>query len=175
MDSKTLAIVKALAYTENGGKPDLAKPSAGQSGEMKSVFQFEPGTWKMYSKEILGQDNAPLNDANEVAVVTGKVDKWLKEGMSTEQIASLWNSGKPDAYKNLKGINSKGIAYDTPTYAKKVADYATQFEKDSNNPGNKGSQIAMAQTTQSQPPTSPQSPSGTPGLLPPAMKQARQV
>ena len=190
LDPNTLAIVKALAYTENGGAPDLADPSAGQSGEMKSIFQFEPGTWKMYSKEILGKDNAPLNNANEVAVVTGKVNKWLQEGYSTEEIASLWNSGRPDGYKNLKGTNSKGIAYDTPAYAKKVVAYANTFEKDANNPGN---QIAMqsnqptglmggqsstppqTQTNQPQSQSQPQTPTQNAGLLPPQMKQVRQV
>lgn len=129
---KALAIVKALAYAENNGKPDLKNTQAGKTGETKSIFQFTPDTWKIYSKQILGKDNEPINNENEAVVVHGKVDNWLKQGYTTEQIASMWNAGeqRPDAYKQgVKGVNKKyGVAYDTPGYAKKVADYAKQFE-----------------------------------------------
>ena len=122
------SIVKALAYTENGGKPNIKNPSAGQSGELKSIFQFEPGTWKQYSKEVTGHDNLPLDADHETYVVQQKVKKWVDEGKNASQIASLWNSGNENAYKqNHKGTNSSGIAYDTPAYAKKVVSYAKQF------------------------------------------------
>lgn len=125
------AILKALAYTENGGKPDLSNLKAGKSGEAKSIFQFTPSTWKLYAKQELGDPNAPMTSENEALVVHGKISKWLDHGFNTEQIASMWNAGenKPDAYKqNWKGKNKYGVAYDTPAYAKKVADYAKKFE-----------------------------------------------
>lgn len=129
MDTQALAlaITKALAYTENGGKPDANNEKAGRSGELKSIFQFEPATWKTYSKEVTGQDNLPLTPENEGGVVYSKVTSWLKQGYNTMQIASLWNAGQPDAYKDNIGTNKEGVAFNTPEYAKKVQAYTDQF------------------------------------------------
>lgn len=134
------SIIRAIAYAENGGKPNLDTPVAGKTGEMKSIFQFTPGTWKLYAKQVLGDENAPLNNDNEVNVVARKVEKWIDGGMTVGQIASMWNAGesKPNAYKeNWKGVNEKyGVSYDTPAYAKKVMDYAKTFldEEEKSNP-----------------------------------------
>lgn len=143
MDTQQLSllITKALAYTENGGKPNVNSLSAGKSGEMKSIFQFEPSTWRLYAKQELGDANAPLTSENEAEVVHKKVSDWVQhlsdEGVSQEEIplkiASMWNAGEshPDAYKeNWKGVNSSGVSYDTPAYANKVASYVKQFEKE---------------------------------------------
>lgn len=123
-----LAIVKAIAYAENGGKP--SEPKAGATGEMKSIFQFTPGTWKQYSKEAFGKE-LPMNTENESAVVFHKVQKWVDDGYNVQQIASMWNAGegRPDAYKqNWKGVNKQyGVSYDTPAYAEKVFNYAKDF------------------------------------------------
>lgn len=138
----TLLITKALAYTENGGKPNVSHLSAGKSGEMKSIFQFEPSTWKLYAKQELGDANAPLTNENEAMVVNKKVSDWVdhltSEGVSQDEIplkiASMWNAGEnhPDAYKeDWKGTNSSGVKYDTPTYAARVGSYVKQFEKES--------------------------------------------
>jgi len=131
MDKEKLAkaITKAIGYAENGGEPKEIK--AGKTGEMKSIFQYTPDTWKLYSKQVFGEDNVPLTPDSESYVTHQKVSKWLDAGYSPEQIASMWNAGeqRPDAYKeNWKGINKKyGVSYDTPAYAKKVADYTKQF------------------------------------------------
>ncbi len=133
MDLNIANIVKALVYTENGGKPKEAK--AGKSGEVKSYFQFLQPTWKEYSKQVSGQDNLPLNKENEVKVVYAKVSDWLNHGYSPEQIFSMWNSGRPNAYKQgVKGVNKSGVAYDTPGYVKKATNYLSQFEKETKNP-----------------------------------------
>lgn len=133
---KALITAKALAYTENGGKP--GQPKAGKTGEMKSIFQFTPDTWKHYAKEVTGDENLPLNTENEIQVVTSKCKQWYDEGKNTEQIASMWNAGehKPDAYKqNWKGTNKKyGVSFDTPGYAKKVVGYTNQFIKENDVP-----------------------------------------
>ena len=128
LNPQTLAIVKAIAYTENGGAPDIGNPSAGQSGEMKSTFQFMPDTWKIYSKQVFGSEK-PLTPQNESLVVYQKVDNWLKEGYTVKQIASMWNAGeqKPDAYLGNQGKNKQGVPYNTTKYATKVDSYAKQF------------------------------------------------
>lgn len=147
------SVVKGLAYQENGGKLDLNKLSKGKTGEMKSIFQFLPTTWKGYAKEVLGDANAPLNNENETKVVYQKVQKWLEEGKTVKQIASMWNAGtgEPDAYTGTfkvntgshkagdpsKGILKKsGITYDVPTYANNVNDYAQKFFKERTSPQN---------------------------------------
>lgn len=123
----TKAVTKALAYQENGGKPNLEQLSAGKTGEMKSIFQFLPTTWKGYAQDILGDANAPATPENELKVTLGKVGNWIDEGKTAGQIASIWNSGNENRYKqNWKGINN-GVAYDTPKYAQNVINYAKKF------------------------------------------------
>lgn len=187
IDPKIADIVKALAYTENGGKP--SQPKAGKTGEMKSIFQYTPDTWKIYSKQVSGKDGLPLNTENESAVTYAKVSGWYQnlksEGVSDNEIplkiASMWNAGehKPDAYKqNWKGTNKKyGVAYDTPAYAKKVADYVKQFKKEQPDVAESGSPVAMSSpaTTPGIIPNQPPSTQKNTGLIPPAMKEARQV
>ena len=135
-NEKTLlanSITKAIAYQENGGKPNLNQPSAGQSGEMKSIFQFTPNTWNNYSQQIYGKQ-MPLNNDNETYVVQQKVLKWIDQGYNTSQIASMWNAGEgnPNAYKeDWRGTNSHGVSYDTPAYASGVLNYAKQFYQES--------------------------------------------
>lgn len=148
INPEILKIVRALALTENGGKiPDESKK--GQSGELKSVFQFTPGTWKMYSKEVLGQE-APLTNENESAVAYGKVSKWLEDGFNPDQIASIWNSGKPDAYlQDHKGTNKYGVKYDTPGYVKKFNEHLDKTgdagSKQSNQPEQKSEKAPVIQ------------------------------
>lgn len=159
MNPEIAKIVKALALTENGGKVDTSNPKAGQSGEMKSIFQFTPGTWKMYSKEISGQDNLPMNAQNEAAVVYGKVQQWLDSGLSPQEIASTWNSGKPDAYlQDYKGTNKYGVQYDTPGYVKKFDGYLKTIE------------APKQSSTPSQ--TAPTSPTSAPAMTAPAIPSA---
>jgi hypothetical protein len=71
-----------------------------------------------------------LNNDNETYVVKQKVLKWIDEGKTTSQIASMWNAGEgnENAYQeNWRGTNSHGVSYDTPTYAKNVVNYAKEF------------------------------------------------
>lgn len=162
---QALAITKALAYTENGGTPNISNPSAGPSGEMKSIFQFEPGTWKTYAQQISGNANLPMTAQNESMIAYSKVNDWLQKGYSAEQIASMWNAGpgEPNAYtgkfsdgSSSQGTNAKyGVKYDVPGYAKRVLNYTQQFESQGNqntqtNTGNNNSNT-QTNPTQNQP------------------------
>lgn len=128
IDTKTANLMKAIAYAENGGKPTM--PQTGKTGEMKSIFQYTPDTWKMYSKQASGED-LPMNVENETAVTYAKINKWLEDGFTPEQVSSMWNAGeqRPDAYKqNWKGMNKKyGVPFDTPAYTSKVMNYFKEF------------------------------------------------
>lgn len=145
------AIVKAIAYTENGGAPKIGGLKKGKTGEMKSVFQFTPATWKQYSKEILGKEEK-IHPDTETYVVNEKVKKWLDAGYKPEQIASMWNAGpgEPNAYggkfsngQASSGVNAKyGVKFDVPGYAKKFNSHFAKFaEEESKNPN------AMAEST----------------------------
>ena len=133
------AIVKAIGYTENGGKPDINNPKKGKTGEMASIFQFTPATWKNYAQQVLGDKNAPMNADNETYVVHKKVSGWLEKGYTPKQIASMWNAGtgEPDAYSGKfsdgspsRGVNKKyGVKFDVPGYADKVDKYTNNFVK----------------------------------------------
>lgn len=141
MDEKTAltySIVRALAYQENGGKPDLHHLSAGKSGELKSIFQFTPDTWKHDAQTYLGDANAELTPDNETKVMTEKVGKLIDEGKTAKQIASMHNAGagEPDAYTGRFsnghpsiGTNHYGVKFNVPAYANGVAKKAIEFYK----------------------------------------------
>lgn len=158
-DDEVRALTQALALTENGGKVDLNNLRAGQSGEMKSIFQYTPNTWKAYSNEIYGKE-VPLSHETEMQVTAAKVAKWLHAGYKPEQIFSMWNagsgepnawtgkfsSGKPSSSTAPGGSrNSFGVAYDVPGYVKKGMTYYQQARSGG------GQQMAMGGQPQVQP------------------------
>lgn len=119
LDQDAVNLAKAIRQTESQGNFQ----AKGKSGEY-GAYQFTEPTWNAYSKKY--GVNVPLQQAtpqqqNEVAY---KEIKALKDkGHNVGEIASIWNSGKPDAYKdvNYKGVNKMGVTYDVPAYAKSVA------------------------------------------------------
>jgi hypothetical protein len=191
------AITKAIAYTENGGKPDLKNPKKGKTGETASIFQFEPATWKNDAQQVLGNPDAPLTPENETTVVDTKVKQWLQKGYTPQQIFSMWNAGvgEPDAYTgkfsdgtSSSGVNPKyGVAYSVPKYVDTAMSYLKEFNPsvqtsdsdttdDSTTPTMKGSDdkmnkiISMMVQAKSEPKVLPQMNPGTnPGLLPPSV------
>lgn len=153
------AITKALAYTENGGKPDIKSPKAGKTGEMASIFQLEPDTWKNYSTQVLGQV-VPLTPDVETYVVQKKIGQWLQQGYLPKQIASMWNAGvgEPDSYSgkfsdgtSSIGVNKKyGVKYDVPSYVDKFTGYLDEFLKSpsQSSQAEQGPQLADAEQKQ---------------------------
>lgn len=149
-DKQKLAVdvTKALGYTENGGKPDINNTKAGKTGELKSIFQITPATWKNYSKQVFGKE-VPLTPDNESHVVLHKVNDWLNKGYHPDQIASMWNAGvgEPDAYNgkftdgtSSKGINKKyGVQYDVPGYVKKFNSFLSGFTNNQQTPASEPS------------------------------------
>ncbi len=77
-----------------------------------------PYVWNMYSKEILGY-TPKQTPVNEEYVVVKKIEKWLNQGLTVGQIALKWNAG--GAKTCSKGVNSKGIAYNSCEYVQSVA------------------------------------------------------
>lgn len=108
-------LVATIKLNETKGIADCHRAS-GASGE-KSCYQFMPKTYAGYSKEVLGYI-APLTPVNAEYVTTMKVQEWLEEGRTKEQILLAWNAGE-NAKKCKKGINKHGVKYDSCAYITK--------------------------------------------------------
>lgn len=70
----------------------------------------------MWSKDVLGYV-PPMTKTNELYVAVNKIQKWLDQGYTAEQVATIWNSGGP---VHKSGVNGRGVAYNTYTYAQAV-------------------------------------------------------
>lgn len=121
---RAILIAKAIRQQESGGNYSIK----GNTGEIPSAYQFLPDTWKSWAKEILGDENAPLTRENQNKVATLKIQKWLNDGFTPEQVAAAWNSGegkaKSGAWKNnigtVIGDDGTEVNYNTPQYVKNV-------------------------------------------------------
>lgn len=121
LDQDAVRLAKAIRQHESGGNPN-AKGKAGESG----MYQFMPSTWKLYAKEILGDENAPMTPQNQNKIAYTKIKKWKDQGYNVGQVASMWNAGeqKPNAYKeNWKKVDpiTGDVIFDTPAYAEAIA------------------------------------------------------
>lgn len=116
LDPTVVNLAKAIRQTESGG--DFA--AKGKSGEY-GAYQYTPDTWNADAAKY--GVNAPLESAtpqqqNEVAYK--KLADLKSQGYNVGQIASIWNSGKPEWEGNV-GTNKFGVKYDTPQYVNSVA------------------------------------------------------
>jgi muramidase (phage lysozyme) len=142
-DSQQNAFVPVNITTNNSITADASQLAAairqaeggnynakGASGEF-GAYQFMPSTWSQWSKEYLvateGSANRSLapTPENQDAVATFKIQQLLNQGYTPSQIASIWNSGSPDPTGKI-GTNSKGVAYNTPEYVKRVLGILSQ-------------------------------------------------
>lgn len=142
LDPDVINLAKAIRQTESGGNLQ----ARGRSGEY-GAYQYTPGTWQKYAGEA--GINTPLEQSTmeqQNEVTYRKLKQWKDQGLNIGQIASMWNSGKPDAYLDptYKGTNKEGARYDVPAYAKSVAiAYQTlkqggQVQTDPSNPSSVG-------------------------------------
>lgn len=149
LDPQAVNLAKAIRQTESGGNFQ----ARGKSGEY-GAYQFTKPTWDAYAKKH--GINVPLEQAtpeqqNEVAYK--QIKEWKDQGMNVGQIASMWNSGKPDAYldQNYRGVNKMGVTYDVPAYAKSVATAYQALKSgqevgvDPNNPSSTANQTPVQQ------------------------------
>lgn len=132
LDPQIVNLAKAIRQTETGG---AASPftAIGKSGEY-GAYQFMPSTWDATAPKF--GVNVPLSQAtpdqqNQVAYE--QLSQWKTEhpDWNVGNFASAWNAGAgaPDAYlTGNSGTNSKGVAYDTPGYASKVANAYQTFK-----------------------------------------------
>ena len=96
----------------------------GASGEF-GAYQFMPDTWDSwssdYAKEVLKMSIAQLDQTpvNQDAVAKWKIQQWLDNGLTPQQIAAKWNSGSEVGWENKIGTNTKGVDYNVPAYVNK--------------------------------------------------------
>lgn len=114
-------IANAIKQVESGGNY-TAKGGSGENG----AYQFMPSTWASWSKDyaaqVLGKSigNMAMTPENQDAVAKWKIQSWLDQGLNAEQIAAKWNSGSEVGWETKIGTNSKGVAYNVPSYVSKV-------------------------------------------------------
>ncbi len=111
-------IANAIKTIESNGNYD----ASGASGEF-GAYQFMPSTWDSWSKEYARANNFNLMPSglaktpeNQDAVAMFKINQWLAQGLTPEQIAAKWNSGSEIGWENKIGTNKQGVAYNVPAY-----------------------------------------------------------
>ena len=119
LDPDAVRLTKSLALAESGdgGTPNYS--AVGDKGTSKGAYQWNNNNFQEMAKShgLDPNDFSPENQ-NRVAYYQVKADK--DAGLSPAEIAAKWNSGNPNNWKDHKGINAQGIAYDTPAYVDKV-------------------------------------------------------
>lgn len=127
-DEQAIALTKAIRQKESGGDYN----AVGDVGTSTGAYQYQSGTWKMYAKEILGDENAEMSEPNQNAVTYGKIKQWKDQGLGPAEIAARWNAGDRKDWQNHIGtttINGKQVSYNTPQYVKDVVDIFKKNEQ----------------------------------------------
>jgi hypothetical protein len=109
------SVADAISFVESGGKQ--VKGASGEFG----AFQFMPATWNIISKQTIGKV-IPQTPENERMVAETKIQGLLDQGYSPKEVALIWNTSLGGSEKPMikKGVNAKGVAYDSESYANKV-------------------------------------------------------
>lgn len=118
LDPKVLKVVRALREVESGGDYN----AIGDGGNAFGAYQYNEKTgpgWKNLAKQYLGDENAPMDRANQNKVTYYRVKQWKDEGKQPEEIAALWNGAKKDP-------NTGMYTYVRPEYGVKFRDALTK-------------------------------------------------
>jgi hypothetical protein len=127
LDPQALNLAKAIRRAETGSSSDPYN-TRGKSGEF-GAYQFMPDTWKQWAGQYLQDANAPYSIENQNKVAYSRIKELKDQGLNPAQIASMWNSGKAEAYKqDYRGVNKQGVEYDVPEYVKKVSQYYNELK-----------------------------------------------
>lgn len=130
LDPTVVALARAIKKQETGAMKD-AYNARGGSGEF-GAYQYMPDTWKQWSKEFLGAENAPMSIENQNKVAYHRVKQLKDSGYTPAEVAAAWNAGegrvKDGSWKTWTGTNKQGVKYDTPSYVKKVSEYYQQLK-----------------------------------------------
>ncbi len=151
LDPTIVNMARAIKSVETAGSSDPYTAS-GKSGEY-GAYQFMPQTWSKLSQQYLGQDipvqQASVAQQNQVAY--NYIKSLKDQGYNPAQVASIWNSGKPDPTGNV-GTNKYGAVYNTPQYVQSVVSAYNNY-KNGLNPSIQPTDSTV-QTPQQQPSSS---------------------
>lgn len=121
LDPQAFDLAKAIKRAETGSSSDPYN-ARGKSGEY-GAYQFMPDTYRALAKKYIGDENAPPTVENQNKIAYSEIKSLKDAGYTPAQIASIWNSGDAEAYKEgRKGVNSQGAEYDVPSYVAKVSE-----------------------------------------------------
>lgn len=134
LDPTAFILTKAIKRSESSGSNDPYKIT-GDNGTSTGAYQIQKKNWPVWAKQYLGDANADPNDeANQNKVAYSRVKELLDKGHSQSQVASIWNSGNPDAAAVGKGRNEKlGVDYDVPGYVSKVQKHYAAIQQEIKN------------------------------------------
>lgn len=122
-DMDAVNLTKAIGMQEGGGK--INYNAIGDAGTSKGAYQWQPGNFEAAAKDA-GLDPTDFSPANQDKVAYAKVKSMKDQGLKPWQIASAWNSGGTENWKDHSGdtiINGQKIHYDTPAYVNNVKNY----------------------------------------------------
>lgn len=124
LDPQVVNLAKAIRQTESKGDFN-AKGGSGEWGG----YQYTKDTWDADNKAFgtnYAYGSATPQQQNEVAYK--KIKSLKDKGYNVGQIASIWNSGKPEWEGNV-WVNKYGVKYDTPAYVNSVAQTYQQYKQ----------------------------------------------
>ncbi len=126
LDAGVVNLSRAIRQQESGGNYN----AIGDNGTSHGAFQWQPGNFAAAAKQF-GLDPTDFSPVNQDKVAYQQIAHYKNQGYSPEQIASLWNSGKPDPTGNVGDttVNGKPLHYDTPTYVNNVMNNFQQFKQ----------------------------------------------
>jgi len=104
--------MNALKYVESRNRYDIS----GASGEY-GAYQWMPLIWEKWSMDLFGYVLDITIPEVQDYLTYCRLEKHISEGYSDPQIASLWNSQKPD-WEGRIGVNRWGVKYNVPLYVK---------------------------------------------------------
>ena len=120
LDPTAFLLTKAIKATESAGSKDPYNVT-GDDKTSLGAYQIQQSNWKPWAKQYLGDENAPMNEENQNKLAYSRVKDLLDQGHSQTEVASIWNSGKPNPNDTGTGFNAKlNVAYDVPGYVNKV-------------------------------------------------------
>lgn len=118
-----------MGRVETPGDPTAGYTKRGASGEY-GRYQFMPDTWRQWATEAgvaTPLEQSSMEEQNKVAYY--KVKQLKDQGYNPAQIASIWNSGDPEAYKRSHvGTNAQGVSYNTPEHVRRVSEAYQQIK-----------------------------------------------
>lgn len=127
LDPSVVALTKAIGQAESGGNytaPDKTSDGAGSFG----AYQMTPAFVKQWAPKagINYDPSQQLTPAQQDQIAYTAVKSMGQEGMTPAQVASAWNTGNPNAYKdpNYGKNNTYGS---TSNYVNKIAEYYNKF------------------------------------------------